>query len=61
MVPDPLELYRLETARWRDSHVRAKSLDKIVANAAREVQVEAAKREQRELDERALRQVLERG
>jgi flagellar export protein FliJ len=56
-----LELYRLETARWRDSHVRAKSLDKIVANAAREVQVEAAKREQRELDERALRHVLERG
>jgi flagellar FliJ protein len=56
-----VERYRLEAERWRDSHVRAKSLDKIVANAAREVRVEAAKREQRELDERALWQVLERG
>ncbi len=56
-----LELYRLETERWRDSHVRAKSLDKLVANATREVRVETAKREQRELDERALLQVLERG
>jgi flagellar export protein FliJ len=56
-----LELYRLETERWRESHVRAKSLDKIVANAEREVRGEAAKREQRELDERALWQVLERG
>jgi flagellar export protein FliJ len=55
-----VELYRLETERWRDSHVRAKSLDKIVADAAREVRVETAKREQRELDERALRQVLGR-
>ena len=55
------ELYRLETQRWRDSHVRAKSLDKIVADAAREARVETAKRDQRELDERALWQVLERG
>jgi flagellar export protein FliJ len=55
-----IELYRLETERWRDSHVRAKSLDKLVANAAREVLAETAKREQRELDERALWQVLER-
>jgi flagellar export protein FliJ len=55
-----VELYRLETERWRDSHVRAKSLDKIVENAAREVRAETAKREQRELDERALRQVLDR-
>jgi flagellar export protein FliJ len=56
-----IELYRLEAERWRDSHVRAKSLDKLVANAAHEVRVETAKREQRELDERALLQVLERG
>ena len=56
-----VELYRLETDRWRDSHVRAKSLDKIIADAAREVRVETAKREQRELDERALWQVLDRG
>ena len=55
-----VELYRLETERWRDSHVRAKSLDKIVENAAREVREETAKREQRELDERALWQVLDR-
>src|SRR5688572_2006628 len=41
-----VELYRIETERWRDSHVRAKSLDKIVANAAREVQLETAKPEQ---------------
>ncbi len=56
-----VELYRLESERWRDSHVRAKSLDKLVADAAHEVRVEAAKREQRELDERALWQVLDRG
>ncbi len=56
-----VELYRLEAERWRDSHVRAKSLDKIVENAAREVRTETAKREQRELDERALWQVLDRG
>jgi hypothetical protein len=41
--------------------VRAKSLDKIVADAAHEVRVETAKREQRELDERTLWQVLDRG
>jgi flagellar export protein FliJ len=56
-----VDLYRLETERWRDSHVRAKSLDKIITDAAREVRVETAKREQRELDERALWQVLDRG
>ena len=56
-----VERYRLETERWRDSHRRAKSLDKIVADAAREARLEAAKREQRELDERALWRVLERG
>jgi flagellar biosynthesis chaperone FliJ len=54
-----VESHRLETERWRDSHVRAKSLDKIVADAEREVAQEAAKREQRELDERALRRTLE--
>jgi flagellar export protein FliJ len=55
-----VELYRLEAERWRDSHIRAKSLDKIVADAAREVRIETANREQRELDERALWQVLDR-
>ncbi len=46
--------------RWRDSHRRAKSLDKIVADAQREARNEVAKREQRELDERTLRRMLER-
>jgi flagellar export protein FliJ len=56
-----VEHYRLETERWRDSHRRAKSLDKLVADAQRETRSAHGKREQRELDERALRQVLERG
>jgi flagellar export protein FliJ len=56
-----IEAYRVEAERWRDSHVRAKSLDKIVTDAEREIVAEAAKREQRELDERALWQALERG
>jgi len=56
-----IENYRLESERWRDSHRRSKSLDKIVEIAAREVSQEAAKREQHELDERALWQVLGRG
>jgi flagellar export protein FliJ len=56
-----VERYRLEAERWRDSHRRTKSLDKLVANGVREVQAETAKREQRELDERALWSSLERG
>jgi flagellar export protein FliJ len=56
-----VDRYRVESERWRDSHRRTKSLDKIIENAAREASLASAKREQRELDERALRQVLERG
>jgi flagellar export protein FliJ len=56
-----LEHYRLESERWRDSHRRSKSLDKIITEAAREALQQSAKREQSELDERALWQVLERG
>jgi flagellar export protein FliJ len=56
-----VERYRLEAERWRDSHRRTKSLDKLVADGAREVQAETARREQRELDERALWSVLDRG
>ena len=56
-----LERYRLEAERWRESHRRTKSLDKLVADGVREVQAKTARREQRELDERALRSVLERG
>jgi len=55
-----VERYRLEVERWQDSYRRAKSLDKIVADGEREVAYEAAKREQRELDERALLRMLER-
>ena len=53
-----VELYRLETDRWRGSHVRAKSLDKLVTNAARDASIAMSKREQSELDELALRQLL---
>jgi flagellar export protein FliJ len=53
-----VEQYRLETERWRDSHRRAKSLDKIVTDAERENALQAARREQRELDERALQRML---
>jgi flagellar export protein FliJ len=56
-----LESYSAENERWRDSHRRVKSLDKIVADAAREENAAAAKREQHELDEHALRRMLERG
>jgi flagellar export protein FliJ len=55
-----VEQYRLEAERWRDSHRRAKSLDKIVGDAERANALEAARREQRELDERALQRMLER-
>jgi flagellar export protein FliJ len=54
-----VERYRVESERWRDSHVRAKSLDKLVSNAARAVALDAAKREQHELDERALWRTLD--
>jgi flagellar export protein FliJ len=55
-----VEGYRLETERWRDSHRRAKSLDKVVTDAQREARIEMATREQRELDERTLSRMLER-
>jgi flagellar export protein FliJ len=56
-----VESYRMESERWRDSHRRTKGLDKIVADAAREAEASDAKRAQRELDEHALRRMLERG
>jgi flagellar export protein FliJ len=56
-----VDRYRVESERWRDSHRRSKSLDKIIENAAREASLASAKREQRELDERALWSSLERG
>jgi flagellar protein FliJ len=56
-----VERYRAEADRWRESHVRAKSLDKLIANAARDAALEVAKREQREVDEWALLRTLEDG
>jgi flagellar export protein FliJ len=56
-----VQSYRLEAERWRDSYRRAKSLDKIVADGARQASLQVAKREQQELDERTLRQMLDRG
>lgn len=56
-----VERYRLETERWRDSYRRAKSLDKLVGDARRDERSAAEKREQRELDEHALRRMLEGG
>jgi flagellar export protein FliJ len=56
-----VERYRLEAEGWRDSHRRAKSLDKIVADAHREALRESSRREQMELDERTLWRVLGRG
>jgi flagellar export protein FliJ len=55
-----VEKYRAEAERWRDSYRRTKGLDKIVADAAREAEASDAKRVQRELDEHALRRMLER-
>ena len=56
-----VESYRVEAERWRESHRRTKSLDKLVADGAREALASEAKREQRELDERTLWRMLERG
>lgn len=53
-----IERYRAESERWRASHVRAKSLDKLIENAARAESLETARREQREFDERALWRTL---
>jgi flagellar FliJ protein len=55
-----VESYRIESERWADSHRRTKGLDKIVADAARVAEALDAKRVQRELDEHALRRMLER-
>jgi flagellar export protein FliJ len=55
-----IERYRVESDRWRESYRRTKGLDKIVADAAHEAEVSDEKRAQRELDEHALRRMLER-
>ena len=53
--------HRVEVERWRESRRRTKSLDKLIADSAQEARASEAKREQRELDERALWSMLERG
>lgn len=53
--------YRLEADRWRDSHRRAESLERIVAEGERDLREARAKRDQSELDEQAILRVLERG
>jgi flagellar export protein FliJ len=48
-----VELYRLDSERWRASHQRAQALDKVVDRAEREALHALRQREQAELDERA--------
>jgi flagellar FliJ protein len=56
-----VESYRVEAERWRESHRRTKSLDKLIADGEREAEAAEEKREQRELDEHTLWRMLERG
>ena len=53
-----IERYRLEAERWRASHQRAVALDKVLERAEQSARAELQKRDQAELDERALRQSL---
>ena len=46
-----IESHRLETERWRDSHQRAKTLDKFIERSQREELYELERRNQSELDE----------
>jgi flagellar export protein FliJ len=50
-----VERHRFETGRWRDSHQRAETLDRVVERAQREAAVAMSRREQAELDEQAMR------
>jgi flagellar export protein FliJ len=53
-----VERYRLEAERWRESHRRAKSLDKVIERGELEALQIASKRDQAELDELVLRRTL---
>jgi flagellar export protein FliJ len=53
-----VERHRFEAERWRDSYKRSKSLDTVLERAARAANDVAQKRDQADLDERALRQSL---
>ena len=58
-VAKAVERYRFEADRWRDSHQRSQTLDKVVERSQREERHASEKRDQAELDERALWQMLE--
>lgn len=53
-----VERHRFEAERWRDSYKRAKSLDTVLERAERAASDAAQKRDQADLDERALRYSL---
>jgi flagellar export protein FliJ len=53
-----IERYRLEADRWRLSHQRAVALDKVLERAEQAAREALQKRDQAELDERALRHSL---
>ena len=50
-----IEKYRLDADRWRDSHKRAQTLDKVVERSNRDELHARRQREQAELDEQAAR------
>lgn len=50
-----VERHRFETGRWRDSHQRAETLDRVIERAQREAAIAMNRREQAELDEQAMR------
>jgi flagellar export protein FliJ len=50
-----IERHRLEAERWRESHRRAKTLDKYIERSQREELYELERRKQTELDELASR------
>ena len=50
-----IERHRFETDRWRDSHQRAKALDKVIERSQREYVNALQRRDQSETDERAAR------
>jgi|SRR5882672_12266657 len=53
-----IERYRFEAERWRNSHQRAKALDKVLERMERLENQTSQKRDQAESDERALQQSL---
>ena len=54
-----IERYRFDAERWRSSHQRAKALDKVLERMETLENQASQKRDQAELDERALRRSLQ--